>query len=536
MRIFHSPFLSRPFSIFHIFFSSSPRWTEVDRILDTDVTRSRSWKDIDIDENYVDGITSWGKFEEIEAVVLAANAGAGKDPDATLWHWAARCNKTWPISQFLKDPIACASLMALDKGKRTALQVADDCKNTAAADMLRAYMTEHNLVADAKAPPATQAPTPTLARSAQSLIDDTAASSQLAHSGNPGGSLPPRMGARRFTDRGAGVSGNVPTPSAPTSVMSEEMFNELLARYKQEIQAEFSPQLGRIRSDMSSQAARIDALYVLHEELKSGLEQKCTNLKGQVDASTQDDPVLREKVNTLLKFVMDQAEQFILQGEILGKLDTVYRGNEQAKADYRAFLNDLENHPNQKTFFVALASKLVASFRAWEILQSGLVSREKTVAEKMVSAVGGVADRVPVLNTLGFSIATKAILLPIEKAIGHAEETKIRSFASSLAFVNADKDEVARTIARQLTMNWAAELDKITRRRIGFLVVNDQEIRIKKIADKILGKINSFMGSDAINETELLDVQIVRHIETLQGIIPNASTAPAKCCFVSCCR
>src|SRR5688572_6032938 len=66
---------------------------------------SQEWKELDVDEAYVDFETSWRKYEAIEAVVYAAWADREKDPLATLWHFAARCNQAWLISQFLKDPI-----------------------------------------------------------------------------------------------------------------------------------------------------------------------------------------------------------------------------------------------------------------------------------------------------------------------------------------------------------------------------------------------------------------------------------------------
>lgn len=116
--------------------------------LATNVGGCDAWRDLNVDENYVDWKTAWGKLEEIEAVVQAAKAGKTNDPKATLLHWAARCNKTWPISQFLTDP-AC-DVMALDSEGRTALEMAIEFNITgrfcASAKLLKAHIEKHNLV------------------------------------------------------------------------------------------------------------------------------------------------------------------------------------------------------------------------------------------------------------------------------------------------------------------------------------------------------------------------------------------------------
>jgi ankyrin repeat protein len=132
------------------------QWRSCNEELKTNLAASKGWKNLDIDENYVDWKTSWGKFEEIEAVVLAATAGKNKAPQYswTLLHWAAHCNKTWPISQFLLDT-EHVDVMTLDSEGRTALDIALACNppSTAAAEMLQAHITKNKLVAKK---PATQ--------------------------------------------------------------------------------------------------------------------------------------------------------------------------------------------------------------------------------------------------------------------------------------------------------------------------------------------------------------------------------------------
>jgi hypothetical protein len=105
------------------------RLEEANQKLNNGLGGSNKWKDLNLDDNYRDSLNSWLKFEEIEIVVNEAWRGKESNPLATLWHWAARCNKSWPISQFLKDPIACESFMALDSNGKTALDIANECKN-----------------------------------------------------------------------------------------------------------------------------------------------------------------------------------------------------------------------------------------------------------------------------------------------------------------------------------------------------------------------------------------------------------------------
>jgi hypothetical protein len=137
----HAPFYINAVSRRH-------RWDACNDELRTNVGGCDAWRYLNVDEDYIDDKTSWGRFEEIEAVILAAKVGKVNDPKATLLHWAARCNKTWPITQFFKDP-AC-DVMALDSEGRTALEVAIEFNVTgrfsAAARLLKAYIEEHKLV------------------------------------------------------------------------------------------------------------------------------------------------------------------------------------------------------------------------------------------------------------------------------------------------------------------------------------------------------------------------------------------------------
>jgi ankyrin repeat protein len=126
-------------------------WDAVQNELDTFVGESKNWRDLDLDENYVDWQTTFRKFSEIETVVLAAKAGKNKSPQSswTLLHWAAHCNKTWPISQFLLDT-EHVDVMALDSEGRTALDVALAGKCNAAIKMLQAHITQNKLVTKAE--------------------------------------------------------------------------------------------------------------------------------------------------------------------------------------------------------------------------------------------------------------------------------------------------------------------------------------------------------------------------------------------------
>jgi hypothetical protein len=123
------------------------RLSTVNDELATGVGSSILWKTINVDENYIDGQTSLDKFDQIENIVLSAKAGKGNDPQATLWHWAARCNNPWPISQFLQDPVACQSLMFLNSAGKTALELANEYGHRAVADLLQVYITQNNLLA-----------------------------------------------------------------------------------------------------------------------------------------------------------------------------------------------------------------------------------------------------------------------------------------------------------------------------------------------------------------------------------------------------
>jgi hypothetical protein len=105
----------------------------------------KGWADLNVDEPYISWETSWHRFEEIETILLVAQSGYRKDPKATLWHWAAEYNKTWPISQFLADSTARETLMALNGQGYTALEVARAHSNTAAINMLETYMIKNNL-------------------------------------------------------------------------------------------------------------------------------------------------------------------------------------------------------------------------------------------------------------------------------------------------------------------------------------------------------------------------------------------------------
>jgi hypothetical protein len=114
------------------------RWQKINERLSNNLCNSSNWKDLDVDENFKDWQTICGKFEEIEAVVNAAFDGQTEDSVANLLHWAARCNKTWVISQFLKDT-EHVNLMALDVSGRTALGVAEAYGSKEAAAMLEAH-------------------------------------------------------------------------------------------------------------------------------------------------------------------------------------------------------------------------------------------------------------------------------------------------------------------------------------------------------------------------------------------------------------
>jgi hypothetical protein len=129
---------------YHSVHHSSLRWAAVNNELDTNVGESKNWKDLDIDEIFVDWKTSLGKFEEIETVVLKAQKGKANSPQSswTLLHWAAHCNKTWPISQFLLDTekalAALAEKQALEQAQALALQEAETAKQSKALQEAKA--------------------------------------------------------------------------------------------------------------------------------------------------------------------------------------------------------------------------------------------------------------------------------------------------------------------------------------------------------------------------------------------------------------
>jgi hypothetical protein len=91
-----------------ILLDSTVHGLECNTKLDTGLGGSKKWKNLHLESSEELRICS-PEFEEIEAVVNAAWEGKESNPLATLWHWAARCNKPWPISQFLNDSIACCN-------------------------------------------------------------------------------------------------------------------------------------------------------------------------------------------------------------------------------------------------------------------------------------------------------------------------------------------------------------------------------------------------------------------------------------------
>jgi tetratricopeptide (TPR) repeat protein len=80
----------------------------------------------------------WERVLDLEEVVLAAN----NNPQTTLLHLAACCNKTWLITQLLKDPV-------YNVGAKTALQVAIKFnalgRFSGAARLLNTYIEENKV-------------------------------------------------------------------------------------------------------------------------------------------------------------------------------------------------------------------------------------------------------------------------------------------------------------------------------------------------------------------------------------------------------
>jgi serine/threonine protein kinase/ankyrin repeat protein len=99
------------------------------------------WRDLNIDENYVDFDTSWGKFLQIENVIGrstdCARLNYSPKDSWTFLHWAAYLNYTWLLSQFLLDT-EHVDVMALDSEGKTALDIALANGSKQAAAMLQA--------------------------------------------------------------------------------------------------------------------------------------------------------------------------------------------------------------------------------------------------------------------------------------------------------------------------------------------------------------------------------------------------------------
>lgn len=113
--------------------------------LSKNIGNAISWKPLDIDENYQNFNISTQKFEEIEAVINTAFECQSEDSVATLLHWAARCNKTWSISQFLLDTDH-VDVMARNSSGRTALEVAEIFGSKEAFTILLAHITQNKLI------------------------------------------------------------------------------------------------------------------------------------------------------------------------------------------------------------------------------------------------------------------------------------------------------------------------------------------------------------------------------------------------------
>lgn len=98
--------------------------------LQTGLGHSTLWLDLTWEAESLDLPSAVPKFREIEIVANSAWQGQSKDPDATLLHWAAYCNTTWPISKFLKDKHV--DVLARDTSGRTAYEVAIEYGRTKA--------------------------------------------------------------------------------------------------------------------------------------------------------------------------------------------------------------------------------------------------------------------------------------------------------------------------------------------------------------------------------------------------------------------
>jgi hypothetical protein len=250
------------------------RWETVNRELDTNVGGSTDWKDLDIDDHYnVPFEVTWGKFEEIETVVLTAQQGKANSSQSswTLLHWAAHCNKTWPISQFLLDT-EHVDVMALDSQGKTALDIALACNppSTAAAEMLQAHITKNKLVAKKPAVQSSQSvpvsaeksPAVSSSQEVSKALKDAKAAAVLAE--------------KQALEQAQALALQQTETAKQTKALQEAKALADKTAEQARIAAEKAVEQERLRIAAESQTKQLEAQRVQSEKEKAQLEEKRT--------------------------------------------------------------------------------------------------------------------------------------------------------------------------------------------------------------------------------------------------------------------